>query len=82
MAVLVLLDVDGARNNLGLGKIQNANFGGVFVDTCGAMQHYITVVIIASTLYNAHLRVSGSIGRLYTEIQSDGIPKTTNPYEW
>ena len=69
------LDVDGARNNLGLGKIQNANFGGVFADTWSDATLY-NGGIIASTLYNTSSGVR-SIGRLYTEIQSDGIPKTT-----
>ncbi|MDM3467177.1 tail fiber domain-containing protein [Citrobacter sp. Cb041] len=69
------LDVNGARNNLGLGKIQNANFGGVFADTWSDATLY-NGGIIASTLYNTSSGVR-ALGRMYTEIQSDGIPKLT-----
>lgn len=69
------LDVNGARDNLGLGRIQNANFGGVFADTWSDATLY-NGGIIASTLYNTSSGVR-ALGRMYTEIQSDGIPKLT-----
>ncbi|EDF9497070.1 hypothetical protein GCB02_14685 [Salmonella enterica] len=69
------LDVDGARNNLGLGRIQNANFGGVFADTWSDDTLY-NGGIIASTLYNTSSGVR-AIGRMYSEIQADGVPKLT-----
>ncbi|ECR8503219.1 tail fiber domain-containing protein [Salmonella enterica] len=68
-------NVADARINLGLGNIQNVNFGGVFADQWSDDTLY-NGGIIASTLYNTSSGVR-SIGRMYTEIQADGIPKTT-----
>lgn len=69
------LDVNGARSNLGLGEAQAVNFGNVNVNQWSDAAQY-NGGILSSTLLNTS-NGTRSWSRFYSEIQADGIPKTT-----
>ena len=69
------LDVNGARSNLGLGEAQAVNFGNVKVNQWSDAAQY-NGGILSSTLLNTS-NGTRSWSRFYSEIQADGIPKTT-----
>ncbi|MDV0860699.1 tail fiber domain-containing protein [Citrobacter freundii] len=69
------LDVDGARNNINLGAGQAVDFGGVSANSWNdAAQH--NGGILTSRLMNTS-NGTRALTRIYSEIQTDGIPKTT-----
>lgn len=69
------LDVNGARSNLGLGEAQAVNFGNVNVNQWSDAAQF-NGGILSSTLLNTS-NGTRSWSRFYSEIQADGIPKTT-----
>lgn len=69
------MTVDGARNNLGLGAGQHVNFSGVNANSWSD-ESISNAGIISSTLLNTS-NGTRSWSRLYSEIQADGLPKTT-----
>ncbi|EHU8158003.1 tail fiber domain-containing protein [Salmonella enterica] len=69
------LTVDGARNNLNLGAGQSVDFSGVNAHNWNDAAQY-NGGILTSRLMNTS-NGTRSWSRFYSEIQADGIPKTT-----
>lgn len=69
------LTVDGARNNLNLGAGQAVDFGGVSANSWNDAAQY-NGGILTSRLMNTS-NGTRALTRIYSEIQADGIPKTT-----
>ncbi|EBN3078307.1 tail fiber domain-containing protein [Salmonella enterica] len=69
------LTVDGARNNLNLGAGQSVDFSGVNANQWSDAAQY-NGGVLTSRLMNTS-NGTRSLSRFYSEIQADGIPKTT-----
>lgn len=67
--------VDGARDNLNLGTGNDVGFRGVNAHNWNDSNEYSSGGFLTSILYNTSNGVR-AIGRLYSEIYPDGIPKT------
>lgn len=69
------LTVDGARNNLNLGAGQSVDFSGVNANQWSDAAQYNGGVLTSRLMNTSNGPRSWS--RFYSEIQADGIPKTT-----
>ncbi|HCL1431430.1 TPA: tail fiber domain-containing protein [Salmonella enterica subsp. enterica serovar Agona] len=69
------LTVDGARNNLNLGAGQSVDFSGVNANQWSDAAQYNGGVLTSRLMNTSNGTRSWS--RFYSEIQADGIPKTT-----
>lgn len=67
--------INGARDNLNLGTGNDVDFRGVNAHNWNDSNEYPSGGFLTSTLYNTSNGVR-AIGRLYSEIPPDGIPKT------
>lgn len=67
--------VDGARDNLNLGTGNDVGFRGVNAHNWNDSNEYPSGGFLTSILYNTSNGVR-AIGRLYSEVPPDGIPKT------
>ncbi|MDT0637964.1 tail fiber domain-containing protein [Citrobacter werkmanii] len=68
---------DGARNNLGVGTSQAVNFAQVSANQWSDQAQF-NGGVYSSTLYSStNPSTVRSLGRIYTEIHTDGIPRTT-----
>lgn len=67
--------INGARDNLNLGTGNDVDFRGVNAHNWSDSLEYPSGGFLTSTLYNTSNGVR-AIGRLYSEIPPDGIPKT------
>ncbi|MBM8909436.1 hypothetical protein I0T59_13845, partial [Salmonella enterica] len=69
------LTVDGARNNLNLGAGQSVDFSGINANQWSDAAQYNGGVLTSRLMNTSNGTRSWS--RFYSEIQADGIPKTT-----
>lgn len=69
------ITINGARSNLNLGPDNDVDFRGVNAHNWSDSLEYPSGGFLTSTLYNTSNGVR-AIGRLYSEIPPDGIPKT------
>lgn len=69
------MTINGARDNLNLGTGNDVDFRGVNAHNWSDSLEYPSGGFLTSTLYNTSNGVR-AIGRLYSEIPPDGIPKT------
>ncbi|WP_152072829.1 hypothetical protein [Escherichia coli] len=67
--------INGARDNLNLGTGNDVDFRGVNAHNWSDSLEYPSGGFLTSTLYNTSNGVR-AIGRMYSEIPPDGIPKT------
>lgn len=69
------ITINGARSNLNLGPDNDVDFRGVNAHNWSDSLEYPSGGFLTSTLYNTSNGIR-ALGRLYSEIPPDGIPKT------